>query len=77
MKLLARKTSRQVLELDYPSCARVNALIFLIKEVYDAISYAQALLMYAAFFFSNMGNYKSFGDTKVVPSLDKVLAWFK
>lgn len=28
--------------------------------------------MYAAFFFANMGNYKSFGDTKVVPSLSKV-----
>lgn len=36
------------------------------------LSYFQALLMYAAFFFTNMGNYKSFGDTKVVPSLDKV-----
>lgn len=37
-----------------------------------ALSYLQALLMYAAFFFANMGNYKSFGDTKVVPSLGKV-----
>ena len=36
------------------------------------LSYFQALLMYAAFFFTNMGNYKSFGDTKVVPSLGKV-----
>ena len=36
------------------------------------LTYLQALLMYAAFFFANMGNYKSFGDTKVVPSLGKV-----
>jgi dipeptidyl-peptidase III len=28
-----------------------------------------ALLLYAAGFFSNMGNYKSFGDTKLVPAL--------
>ena len=28
--------------------------------------------MYTAAFFSNMGNYKSFGDTKFIPGLDKV-----
>ena len=43
------------------------------KGVYVfCLTYLQALLMYAAFFFANMGNYKSFGDTKVVPSLGKV-----
>ncbi|XP_057315125.1 dipeptidyl peptidase 3-like isoform X2 [Hydractinia symbiolongicarpus] len=29
----------------------------------------QALLTYAAGFYSNMGNYKSFGDTKIVPAI--------
>lgn len=29
--------------------------------------------MYVASFFCNMGNYKSFGDTKFIPALPKVL----
>ncbi|GFR99722.1 dipeptidyl peptidase 3 [Elysia marginata] len=32
----------------------------------------KAFLMYAAAFYANMGNYKSFGDTKFVPNVDKV-----
>lgn len=31
----------------------------------------QAFLTYAAAFYSNMGNYKSFGDTKIIPGISK------
>ncbi|XP_038072847.1 dipeptidyl peptidase 3-like [Patiria miniata] len=39
----------------------------------------QAFLTYAAAFFSNLGNYKSFGDTKFIPDLpkDKLLSLLK
>ena len=29
----------------------------------------QAILVYASAFYSNMGNYKSFGDTKFIPDI--------
>ena len=32
----------------------------------------QAFFIYAAAFYCNMGNYKSFGDTKFVPNVDAV-----
>lgn len=32
----------------------------------------QNFLIYAAAFYGNLGNYKSFGDTKFVPDLRKV-----
>uniref|UniRef100_UPI00398E9937 dipeptidyl peptidase 3-like n=1 Tax=Pristiophorus japonicus TaxID=55135 RepID=UPI00398E9937 len=35
----------------------------------------QAFLVYAAGVYSNMGNYKSFGDTKFVPNLPQVQYW--
>jgi amino acid permease len=33
----------------------------------------QSLIVYVASFFANIGNYKSFGDTKFIPGLSKVL----
>ena len=30
--------------------------------------------MYTCAVFSNMGNYKSFGDTKIVPGIPKVMS---
>ena len=32
----------------------------------------QNFLIYAAAFYGNLGNYKSFGDTKFIPDLPKV-----
>lgn len=32
----------------------------------------QGFLIYAAAFYGNMGNYKSFGDTKFIPNVDEV-----
>ena len=34
--------------------------------------FSQSFLMYAAAFYGNIGNYKSFGDTKFIPALSKV-----
>lgn len=36
----------------------------------------QNFLIYAAAFYGNLGNYKSFGDTKFVPDLPKVFLFF-
>lgn len=32
----------------------------------------QAVMLYASGVFTNMGNYKGFGDTKFIPGIDKV-----
>ena len=37
----------------------------------------QNFLFYAAAFYGNLGNYKSFGDTKFVPDLPKVFLIYK
>lgn len=31
-------------------------------------------MIYAAAFYGNLGNYKSFGDTKFIPDLPKVVS---
>lgn len=36
----------------------------------------QNFLIYAAAFYGNLGNYKSFGDTKFVPDLPKVQYYY-
>jgi len=47
------------------------------KALKDGVSESdfEALLAFAAGFYSNMGNYKSFGDTKIVPGLTKENFW--
>ena len=32
----------------------------------------RALVLYAAGVFTNMGNYKGFGDTKIIPGIERV-----
>jgi len=36
----------------------------------------QNFLIYTAAFYGNLGNYKSFGDTKFVPDLPKVQYYY-
>lgn len=44
---------------------------------YLLLIFFQAILVYASTFYSNMGNYKSFGDTKFIPAVtaDKMKAF--
>ena len=35
----------------------------------------QDFIIYVAAFYGNLGNYKSFGDTKFIPALSKVRRW--
>ncbi|CAG5115870.1 unnamed protein product, partial [Candidula unifasciata] len=56
-KLFRAQTPKEILEL-------AQSLGFSTEE-------QEAFLIYAAAFYSNMGNYKSFGDTKFVPGVDK------
>ena len=59
------------------SAQPVEALVFAAKAKGLSDEEVCQALMYCAAFFGNMGNYKSFGDTKFVPSLaaDKFLAF--
>ena len=43
------------------------------SHLFDSIS-SQNFLIFAAAFYGNLGNYKSFGDTKFVPDLPKVFS---
>ncbi|XP_053404717.1 dipeptidyl peptidase 3-like isoform X2 [Mercenaria mercenaria] len=49
----------------------VNELKNLATELGLSTEEIDALLIYAAGFYSNMGNYKSFGDSKFIPNLPK------
>ena len=45
------------------------------KVIFNVFNFSlvlQNFLIYAAAFYGNVGNYKSFGDTKFVPDLPKV-----
>lgn len=54
-----------------PGSRYLNARIS--KNISFPVVYLQAFLIYVAGFYSNMGNYKSFGDTKFVPNVDQVM----
>ncbi|BFZ07144.1 hypothetical protein BsWGS_10183 [Bradybaena similaris] len=56
-RLFRAQTPKEILEL-------AQSLGFSTEE-------QEAFLIYAAAFYCNMGNYKSFGDTKFVPGVDK------
>lgn len=49
----------------------VNELQILANELGLSEEEFKAFLIYAAGFYSNMGNYKSFGDSKIIPNLPK------
>lgn len=51
----------------FPFC-----LFFTIRLLCSYWFAVQAFLVYAAAFYSNMGNYKSFGDTKFIPNMPQV-----
>lgn len=36
------------------------------------VSIFQSFMVYVAAFYGNLGNYKSFGDTKFIPAVSKV-----
>ena len=48
-------------------------IVVLYKPSHFCILLLQAFLLYTSSVFSNMSNYKSFGDTKIVPNISKVL----
>ena len=63
------KENRKSLFLFYPCNYYIIAIIFIF---YNIMLSLQNFLIYTAAFYGNLGNYKSFGDTKFVPDLPKV-----
>ena len=63
---LSLKRIRKAFLYPFPSKGN-NMYIF-----YNIMLSLQNFLIYAAAFYGNLGNYKSFGDTKFVPDLPKV-----
>ena len=66
-------------KLKFPDLKRRGKAFFFIFFPVVAVIYfnnvmlsLQNFLIYAAAFYGNLGNYKSFGDTKFVPDLPKV-----
>ena len=58
---------------------RLRSLLKLFKSLFVDVCVCvwmcvpQSFMLYSCAVFSNMGNYKSFGDTKIVPGISKVL----
>uniref|UniRef100_A0A8C6TME1 Dipeptidyl peptidase 3 n=1 Tax=Neogobius melanostomus TaxID=47308 RepID=A0A8C6TME1_9GOBI len=57
-----------------PESPNIFVLLQKVLEKRNSVFIFQAFLVYAAGLYANMGNYKSFGDTKFIPNLPKFKA---